>query len=136
MSAEPHSVAPIVFFDGTCGLCNRSVDVLLRWDTKAVLRFAPLQGTTAQALLPVAQVRDLDSLVLLDAHGMHLRSTAAIRAVEHLGGGWRGMALLRWIPGVLRDAVYGRVARHRYRWFGKKESCRLPSPAERERFLP
>ena len=136
MPADPHPTHPIVFFDGLCGLCNRSVDLLLRWDTKGVLRFAPLQGETARRLLPAPQVRDLDSLVLVDARGMHLRSTAALRALEHLGGAWRGAALLRWVPGVVRDAVYGWVARHRYRWFGKKESCRLPSPAERERFLP
>ncbi len=136
MPAEKHTSHPIIFFDGVCGLCNRSVDLLLRWDTKGLLRFAPLQGATARAMLPEEQVRDLDSLVLKDAKGIHRRSDAALLALEHLGGGWRTVALLRWIPRVLRDAVYGLVARHRYRWFGKRHSCRLPTAAERERFLP
>ena len=136
MPAAPRPSPPIVFFDGVCGLCNRSVDLLLRWDTKAVLRFAPLQGSTARALLPAEQTRDLDSLVLKDAKGIHRRSDAALLALEHLGGGWRMMGLLRALPRGWRDAVYGWVARHRYRWFGKKESCRLPSANERERFLP
>jgi predicted DCC family thiol-disulfide oxidoreductase YuxK len=136
MSTVPRSVHPIVFFDGLCGLCNRSVDLLLRWDGKGVLRFAPLQGETARAMLPAEQTRDLDSLVLVDAAGMHRRSDAALRALEHLGGGWRGVALLRALPRGLRDALYGLVARHRYRWFGRRESCRLPTAAERDRFLP
>ena len=136
MPAEKHTSHPIIFFDGVCGLCNRSVDLLLRWDAKGVLRFAPLQGTTAQAMLPEEQVRDLDSLVLKDAQGIHRRSDAALLALEHLGDGWRGVGLLRALPRGLRDAVYGLVARHRYRWFGKRTSCRLPTAAERERFLP
>ena len=136
MPAEKHTSHPIIFFDGVCGLCNRSVDLLLRWDAKGVLRFAPLQGTTAQTMLPEEQVRDLDSLVLKDAQGIHRRSDAALLALEHLGDGWRGVGLLRALPRGLRDAVYGLVARHRYRWFGKRTSCRLPTAAERERFLP
>jgi predicted DCC family thiol-disulfide oxidoreductase YuxK len=136
MSAADRSTPPIVFFDGVCGLCNRSVDLLLRWDAKGVLRFAPLQGATAQAMLPAEQVRDLDSLVLKDAKGIHRRSEAALLSLEHLGGGWRGIRLLRALPSGLRDAIYGLVARHRYRWFGKRTSCRLPTATERERFLP
>jgi predicted DCC family thiol-disulfide oxidoreductase YuxK len=87
-------------------------------------------------MLPAEQVRDLDSLVLKDAKGIHRRSDAALLALEHLGGGWRGIGILRAMPRGLRDAVYGLVARHRYRWFGRRESCHLPSVSERERFLP
>jgi predicted DCC family thiol-disulfide oxidoreductase YuxK len=108
----------------------------LRWDTKGVLRFSPLQGATAQAMLPAEQVSDLDSLVLKDAKGIHRRSDAALLALEHLGGGWRGIGILRAMPRGLRDAVYGQVARHRYQWFGKRATCRLPTMTERERFLP
>ena len=136
MSADHRPTPPIIFFDGLCGLCNRSVNLLLRWDTKGVLRFSPLQGTTAQAMLPAEQVSDLDSLVLKDAKGIHRRSDAALLALEHLGGGWRGIGILRAMPRGLRDAVYGQVARHRYQWFGKRATCRLPTMTERERFLP
>jgi predicted DCC family thiol-disulfide oxidoreductase YuxK len=129
----PH---PIVFFDGVCGLCNASVDRLLKWDHRGVLRFAPLQGLTAAQLLPAERINDLDSFVLLDDRGMHLRSDAALRAVAHLGGGWRLANALRVVPAFLRDAVYGRIARNRYRWFGRRDACRLPLPNEQERFLP
>jgi len=126
---------PIVFFDGVCGLCNATVDRLLRWDTNAVLRFAPLQGTTARERLPAAMVNDLGTFILLDDVGLHERSDAAWRVLHHLGGGWRALALIRYIPLPLRDAVYGLVARNRYRWFGRREACRLPTAQERARFL-
>jgi predicted DCC family thiol-disulfide oxidoreductase YuxK len=136
MSSLPPSDYPIVFFDGVCGLCNASVDRLLRWDRRAVLRFAPLQGSTAAAMLPPHMVRDLDSLVLLDAQGPHLRSDAALLALKYVGGPWRLLSALRVVPRPLRDGVYGLIARRRYQWFGRKESCRLPGPQEREPFLP
>ena len=136
MSSQPTSDHPIVFFDGVCGLCNASVGRLLQWDQRGVLRFAPLQGTTAATMLPPDMVRDLDSLVLLDEQGLHQRSDAALLALKHAGGPWRLLSALRVVPRPLRDAVYGLIARRRYQWFGRKESCRLPGPHERERFLP
>jgi predicted DCC family thiol-disulfide oxidoreductase YuxK len=127
---------PIVFFDGVCGLCNASVDRMLKWDHSRVLRFAPLQGSTAAQLLPSAFAKDFDTFVLMDEQGMHLRSDAAIRALVHFGGVWRIAAVMRVVPRPLRDAVYAWVSRNRYRWFGKRDACRLPTPQERERFLP
>jgi predicted DCC family thiol-disulfide oxidoreductase YuxK len=127
---------PIVFFDGVCGLCNASVDRLLKWDQRGVLRFAPLQGITAANMLPPHMVQDLDSLVLLDDQGLHQRSDAALLALKYAGGPWRLLSTLRVVPRPLRDAVYGLIARRRYQWFGRKESCRVPGPHERERFLP
>lgn len=136
MSSQPPSDHPIVFFDGVCGLCNAAVDRLLRWDRRGVLRFAPLQGSTAERLLPARFTKHLDTLVLLDADGPHQRSEAALRALHHVGGPWRLLTLLRMVPRPLRDAVYDLIARRRYQWFGRKESCRLPLPHERDRFLP
>lgn len=136
MSSQPPSAHPIVFFDGVCGLCNASVDRLLQWDQRGVLRFAPLQGTTAATMLPPDMVRDLDSLVLLDEQGLHQRSDAALLALKYAGGSWRLLSALRVVPRPLRDAVYDLIARRRYQWFGRKESCRLPLPHERDRFLP
>jgi predicted DCC family thiol-disulfide oxidoreductase YuxK len=127
---------PIVFFDGVCGLCNRSVDLLLRWDRRHVLRFAPLQGSTAAQLLPPDRIIDLDSFVLIDDAGMHIRSTAVLRALEQVGGPWRAVVLLRVVPGFVRDAVYSWVARNRYRWYGQRAQCRLPTRQEAARFLP
>ena len=125
-----------MYFDGVCGLCNRSVDLLIRLDRRGVLRFAPLQGTTAAQHLPPQRIADLDSFVLTDATGTHFASTAVLRALEHLGGPWRMIALLRAIPLFLRETIYRWVARNRYKWFGRLKTCRLPSPGEQERFLP
>ena len=136
MSAAASPEHPIVFFDGVCGLCNASVDRLLRWDRHAVLRFAPLQGATAERLLPAMLTGHIGTLVLLDADGLHLRSEAALRTLKYVHGPWRLLAGLRAVPRAVRDGVYDIIARRRYEWFGKKESCRVPSPHERERFLP
>ena len=135
-SADPQA-HPILFFDGVCGLCNRTVDLLIRRDRAGVLRFAPLQGETAARLLPEADVRGLASVVLVDEAGTYRRSDAIARVLRHLGGRYRfyGTAL-RMIPRPLRDLGYRFVAKIRYRVFGKKETCRLPTAAERGRFLP
>ncbi|MEZ4757233.1 MAG: DCC1-like thiol-disulfide oxidoreductase family protein [Flavobacteriales bacterium] len=127
---------PVVFYDGHCGLCDRSVQWLLRMDRRAALRFAPLQGTTASKVLPRSIATHMDSFVLLDGNGVHLRSDAAIRVLEHLGGAWRSIRLLRLMPRVMRDSVYDLIARRRHRWFGRMEHCRLPGPGEGARFLP
>jgi predicted DCC family thiol-disulfide oxidoreductase YuxK len=126
----------IVFFDGVCGVCNTAVDVLLRWDRDGALRFAPLQGETAPQHLSPQQIADLDSFWLLrDGQLLH-RSTAVIRVLMDLGGFGRLAALGLLIPRPLRDAAYDAFARNRYRWFGRKDACRIPSPEERARFLP
>jgi predicted DCC family thiol-disulfide oxidoreductase YuxK len=128
--------APLVFYDGQCGLCDRSVRWLLRRDRDGRLRFAPLQGTTAAALLAYGPRSNLTTLVLLDKDGVHVRSEAAIRAVIHLGGAWRLAHVLRSVPRRMRDRAYDLVARRRHRWFGRVEHCHLPEPDQRSRFLP
>ena len=126
---------PIVFFDGVCGLCNASVDVLLRVDRHERLMFAPLQGDTAARLLQRAPDAPMDSIVLFDADGAHERTAALLRICQILGGPWR-LWLVFWIvPRPLRDAVYSFIAKNRYAWFGEKSSCRMPTAAERTRFL-
>ena len=127
---------PLVFYDGHCGLCERSVRWLLRRDRVGRLRFAPLQGTTAAALLTHDPRSNMTSLVLLDTDGVHVRSEAAIRAVMHLGGAWRLAHVLRSVPRRMRDRAYDLVARRRHRWFGSVEHCHLPEPDQRSRFLP
>jgi predicted DCC family thiol-disulfide oxidoreductase YuxK len=138
-SAEPFE--RLVLFDGVCGFCDRLVDFLIRRDAAGRLRFAPLQGETAAALrarhpeIP----RDLETLVYVEASGgrerVHLRSEAALRVFGELGGGWRRLAWLLALPRPLRDAGYRLFARVRYRLFGRLAACRLPTPAERSRFL-
>lgn len=126
-----------VFFDGLCGLCNASVDFILRRDRSCAFRFAPLQGATAQASLPETLRQRLDTLVLQTTAGTYVRSAAVVRILWGLGGLWRVWGCLLWlIPLPLRDLGYRIVSANRIRWFGAKETCRIPTPEERERFLP
>lgn len=130
--------APIIFYDGLCGFCDGTVQWLLWFDRgQRKLKFAPLQGTTAQERLPAELTQDLRSLVLVDDAGRWRFSTSVVRILWHLGGlcGIAG-GLLWLIPRPLRDAAYHLVARNRYQWFGRREACRLPSPEERACFLP
>lgn len=127
---------PILFFDGVCGLCNRFVDFVLKHDRHGRVCVAPLQGPTAAASLPDEIVRGLDTVVLLDGESWHIRSSAIVRTFWKIGGLWSILGTLLWlIPKPLRDLGYKIIARSRYRLFGKKETCRLPTVAERARFL-
>jgi predicted DCC family thiol-disulfide oxidoreductase YuxK len=128
---------PIVFFDGVCGLCNTSVDFLIARDRRRVLRYAPLQGETAAARLDPRDIESLKSIVLADCDGVHRQSTAIVRTLRHLGGGWKLAGWLLWvIPRPLRNIGYRFVSANRYRLFGKKDACRMPTPEERALFLP
>lgn len=123
----------IVFFDGTCGLCNGFVNFLLVWDRRRTFRMSPLQGETAERLLPKDRP---DSVVLFENGKMWVRSEAVIRILTGLGGIGRVAVLARLFPRALRDFFYDRIAAHRYGWFGQRDTCRLPSPDEPTRFLP
>lgn len=134
MTSPPEG--PIVFFDGECSMCDACVDFVLRRDRAGVFRFAPLQGNTARATLP-APAPDPSgwSVILRDEAGVHERSDAVLRILARLGGVWTIASWARVVPRFARDAVYRFVARNRYRWFGKKETCRMPTPEERGRIL-
>ena len=135
--ATSPGLLPVIFFDGVCGLCNRWIDFMLVHDRNRRFRFAALQGETARDWLKMAPDESLSSVVLLDAQGIHRKSDAIWRMLVQLGGLWRFFGcLLRLVPRPVRNWGYDFVARHRYRWFGKKETCRLPTPDERTRFLP
>lgn len=133
---EAEETRPVLFFDGVCGLCNRLVDGALRQDQSRNLRYAPLQGETAKARLSASLTESLDTLVFVDDRGIATRSKAVLRLLETLGGIWRLSAVFRLIPTPLLDALYNLVARNRTRWFGQRETCRLPTPDEAEQFLP
>jgi len=129
---------PILFFDGVCNLCNGSVDWVVKHDKQRQIRFGSLQGTTAHEMVPeYAEEQGLSTVVLVDEHGKHVRSTAVGKVLKRLGGFYGVLGtLLLLIPQPLRDAGYRLVAKNRYRWFGQKETCRLPSPEERALFVP
>lgn len=126
---------PVVFFDGTCNLCNRSVQLLLKLDKKGIFRFASLQSAYAAEKLGDAENWMPDSVVLLDRTGVYVRSEAVLRIGWLLGGVWRVSVLGYLIPGCIRNACYRGVAANRYRWFGRRQSCMLPEPGLEKRFL-
>ncbi len=126
----------VVFFDGVCGLCNHTVDFLMSKDCRAVLKFAPLQGETAANLVPDSVRRNLNTFVFANHGRLYYRSGAMARILMRIGGVWRVLGAMLWlIPWPLRDIGYRCVSSLRYRLFGKRESCRLPTPEERRRFL-
>ncbi len=127
---------PVVFFDGVCGLCNGFVDRLIRWDRNKVLRYATLQGATARTQLPQELTTNLSTIVYYDGQRSWTKSGAALRALMRIGGLWKLMAVFLVVPAVIRNVVYDMIARNRYQWFGKHETCRIPSPTERALFLP
>jgi len=132
----PPDDSPILFFDGVCGLCNKSVDFVIRRDRTARFRFAPLQGETAKQELPADDLENLSTLILKTNQGNYKRSSAVVWILWYLGGFWAFLGALIWIiPRPLRNLGYRAVSGCRYSLFGKKESCRIPSPEERERFL-
>ncbi|MCC7344911.1 MAG: thiol-disulfide oxidoreductase DCC family protein [Deltaproteobacteria bacterium] len=125
-----------VLFDGVCNLCNASVAFILRRDRKAYFRFASLQSEAAKGLLQGHSLEaGLDSIVLLEDGKCFTKSTAALRIARHLGGLWPLLYAFLILPRWIRDPIYDWVARNRYRWFGHRESCMLPSAQWKDRFL-
>ncbi|MEM6884382.1 MAG: archaeosortase/exosortase family protein [Verrucomicrobiota bacterium] len=132
----------VLFFDGECFMCNKSMRFLLNIDRKNRLWFAPLQGKTAQQVIERREELDFDlkSIILIENldtehEKVSLRSTAVLKAMEDIGGIWTLAGLFLFIPATLRDVVYNFVARHRIKWFGKTEMCSLIPPEQRQRLL-
>lgn len=125
----------ILFFDGVCNLCNGFVDFLVSRDKERRLRYAPLQGKTARDLLGDARTRELSTVVLWRDGAVSERSDAALNAIAELGGIWILARALKGLPRFFRDRAYDFVARNRYKMFGKRDTCRLPTPEERALFL-
>lgn len=127
----------ILVFDAHCLLCNGSVQFVLKHDHRAHFRFASIQGAHGKALLARAGLPPDNTPTLLLVDGPHIwqYSGAVIRIAGALGWPWK-LAWVAWlVPAPLRDAAYRLVARHRYRWFGRSESCMLPPPGTAARFL-
>ena len=133
----PRSSHAIVLFDGVCNFCNRSVNWIIRRDKRGYFRFAPLQSEIGEELQQQYGLDPsaLDTLVLIERGKVHVKSTAALRIVRRLSSRWRALYMLIAVPRPVRDFAYDWFARRRYRWFGKREECMVPSPKVRERFL-
>ena len=128
----------IILFDGVCNLCDNAVQYLIKRDKKDIFRFVPLQSELGIQILDYLKVDRLqvDSMILYEpGQAYFLKSSAALEALKMLGGINRWLAMFSFIPSSLRDPLYDFVARNRYKWYGKKESCLMPTDEIKAKFL-
>lgn len=127
----------LILFDGVCNLCNRAVDFIIRRDRGRHFKFASLQSDVGKqhAERHGVDLSSVDSVVLIDSGKAYLKSSAALRIAKKLRGGWPLLYGLIIVPKPLRNWTYDWIARNRYQWFGKKETCRLPTRDEQALFL-
>ena len=128
---------PILLFDGHCNLCNAWVQFIVKRDSARTIRFASLQSRAGRKMLEEhnIDVNYIDSLVFLEEGSFYVSSTAALRTFSYLDGWQKHLIFLTVIPRSFRDLVYCFIARNRYKWFGRREQCMIPTPELRERFL-
>jgi predicted DCC family thiol-disulfide oxidoreductase YuxK len=128
---------PIVLFDGVCNLCNSAVQFVIRHDKKNIFLFTSLQSDAGQKLLAQYDLPldELSSFILITNNKAYTRSSGALRVVKKLKGLWPLLYGFIIVPKFIRDGVYNWVGRNRYKWFGKKEACMIPTPELKARFL-
>ena len=128
---------PVILFDGVCNFCAWSVRFVIARDPRGLFRFASLQSETGRLLLREHGLDEkaMDSFVLVEGSSAWRESEAALRVCKYLRVPWRFLAVFLVLPRFLRDPVYRLIARNRYRWFGKSDTCLVPSPELRSRFL-
>jgi predicted DCC family thiol-disulfide oxidoreductase YuxK len=127
----------IILFDGVCNLCSSSVRFILKHDKKNQFLFSSLQGKTGQAYLKKFNlpVDAFNSFMLVEGEKLYTRSSGALRMLKYLGNGWQLLYAFIIVPKFIRDGVYNFIAKNRYRWFGKKEECWIPTDALKAKFL-
>ncbi|MCK0159653.1 thiol-disulfide oxidoreductase DCC family protein [Allomuricauda sp. F6463D] len=128
----------IILFDGVCNLCNSSVQFVIKRDKKDLFRYAALQSDIGQQLVAQRHIDTLtiDSIILIEPGvAYYTKSDAALEIAKDLGGLWKLTAIFAWIPTSVRNVIYDFVAKNRYKWFGKKESCMIPTPELKAKFL-
>ncbi|MBX3242185.1 MAG: thiol-disulfide oxidoreductase DCC family protein [Chitinophagaceae bacterium] len=127
----------LILFDGTCNLCQGSVQFVLKREKAPYYSFASLQSSTGQQVLQQYHLPQdsFRSFVLVENGKAYIQSTAALKVTRKLRGGWSLLYGLMIIPAFIRNAVYNIIARNRHKWFGKTESCMLPTPELKGRFL-
>ena len=128
---------PVIFFDGVCNLCNAAVNFVIDRDANRRFHFASLQSDFTNEKLARYEVdpSHLESILLLNDGRLYHKSDAALEIARVLGGAWRLLLVFKIIPKFVRDFIYDWIAKNRYRWFGKQETCRVPTPDLKERFL-
>jgi predicted DCC family thiol-disulfide oxidoreductase YuxK len=134
MSSAPKK---IILFDGVCNFCNWSVQFVMNRDAQKQFYFASLQSDTGQALLERVGLKDsdIDSVVFIQGEKAYVKSSAALKIAGQLDGWVKVLGIFRIIPSFISDFVYDIIAANRYRWFGKREHCMIPSKEQRAQFL-
>ena len=129
---------PILLFDGHCNLCNAWVQFIVKRDSAGTIRFASLQSGAGRRLLEEHKIDEnyIESLVFVEEERFSVSSNAAIRTLSYLDSWQKHLIFLSVVPRTLRDLVYRFIARNRYKWFGRREQCMIPTPELKERFLP
>lgn len=127
----------VIVFDGVCNFCNAFVDFVIRHDPHRRFKFGTLQSEPAQKILEELglQTKEFETFLLLEDDRVFTKSTAALKIAKQLRGPWSFLGMFLLIPVPIRDSIYDYFARHRYRWMGKRERCRLPIPTDKERFV-
>jgi predicted DCC family thiol-disulfide oxidoreductase YuxK len=132
----PEQARPVIFYDGSCGMCNRFVQLVLRYDSTKRFDFASLQGEYAQQALPTHLLQNLSTVVLREGDGAtHIRSDAILRICDGVGGGWKLLGILRALPRPLRDVGYSIIATYRHKIFPPHDVCGVLTAEDRSRFL-
>lgn len=131
------SEGPVILFDGICNYCNSVVNFLISQDKRKIFRFAPLQSNAAQRILKQngLETADFNSFVLVENGAVFLRSTAALKIFKHLPWYWQWVNIGWLLPLFVRDALYNLIARNRYKWFGQRSECMIPTKEIKSRFL-
>jgi len=127
----------IVLFDGICNLCSSSVQFIIKHDKKNQFLFGSLQGDAGQAYLKKFKLPadQFNSFMLVENEKLYTKSAAALRMLKHLGNGWQLLYAFMIVPAFIRDGIYNWIAKNRYKWFGKKDTCWIPTPALKARFF-
>lgn len=127
----------LILFDGVCNLCNGAVQFIIMRDKKQRFRFASLQSSIGKkySSLQPADQPDPGTILLIRNNRIYDRSNAALEIAKELSGAWPALYIFKIVPKFLRDAIYNLIARNRYRWFGKKDECMIPTPALKNRFI-
>ena len=126
----------LLFFDGVCSMCNGVINFMMAEDKNHTLRYASLQGKTAEEKVDPKYLKQLNSMVYLQGDKIYTESDGIIHALAAIGGLSKLILILKIFPKFIRDKVYAFVAANRYKWFGKHDVCRMPTPEEREKLLP
>lgn len=128
----------IILFDGVCNLCNGAIQFVIKRDKNDVFRYAALQSEIGQKLIHDRGIdtSKLDSIILIEPGvAYYAKSEAALEITKAFGGLWAALQIFQWVPTSLRDVIYDFVAKNRYRWFGKKDQCMIPTPELQAKFL-